>query len=151
MLNLCELDSFDLFPPLLNSSRHFSPLLNSCRRCSPLPLYVYLYCYLYFYLTLHYSILLYSTQLESCSTRLDSSLVYSLLYSTSALLYSTSALLYSTSALLYRTLLYLYSFLFYSMQPLLYPSLRYFRNMPTGLNDIWGNANVHFPQLGVSL
>jgi len=137
VLNLCELDSFDLFPPLLNSSRHFSPLLNSCRRCSPLPLYVYLYCYLYFYLTLHYSILLYSTQLESCSTRLDSSLVYSLLY--------------STSALLYRTLLYLYSFLFYSMQPLLYPTLRYFRNMPTGLNDIWGNANVHFPQLGVSL
>ena len=137
MLNLCELDSFDLFPPLLNSSRHFSPLLNSCRRCSPLPLYVYLYCYLYFYLTLHYSILLYSTQLESCSTRLDSSLVYSLLY--------------STSALLYRTLLYLYSFLFYSMQPLLYPTLRYFRNMPTGLNDIRGNAKVHFPQLGVSL
>lgn len=37
------------------------------------------------------------------------------------------------------------------MQPLLYPTLRYFRNMPTGLNDIWGNANVHFPQLGVSL
>ena len=30
-LNLSQLNSFDLFPPLLNSSRHFSPLLNSCR------------------------------------------------------------------------------------------------------------------------
>ena len=37
LINLFQLNSFDLFPPPLKSSRHFSPLLNACPQCSPPP------------------------------------------------------------------------------------------------------------------